>query len=201
MPGLSHSLSFQPHWRLSGSGSIMAQLFSLLQASPGSPISLVMTQPASTVSAGEHCPCASATSFIPPSDFKHPGPSWCHSILPVWQGRELLIWLSSKNPMAVPTSMGPRAAVALVPVLVPGTLPSQSNLLTVCFSMSSTILASNIYICWDSIGRSLCSSEDCLGVTPVHRGEKTLLPPTLLPSSLPRRKLFYEKSSYKKQQT
>ena len=54
---LSKSLLFKPtvlnklsafhtaqlHWRLSGSGSDMAQLFSLLQVSPSSPISLVMT--------------------------------------------------------------------------------------------------------------------------------------------------------------
>ena len=43
--------------------------------------------------------CVSHFIFIPPSDFKHPGPSWCHSILLVWQGRELLIWLSSRDPV------------------------------------------------------------------------------------------------------
>ena len=75
------------------------------------------------------------------------------------------------------------AAAALVPVLVPGTLLSQHNLLTVCFSMSSKILASKLHISWDSIGGLLCSSEDFLGVPPVHRGKWALLPPTMPPSS------------------
>ena len=150
-PGLSYSPTFQLEWRLSRSWPIKAQHFCFLQASPGSPISLVMTQPASTVSVGEHCPCVSATSsFFPPSDFKHPGPSWCLSILPVWQGREPLTWLSSKTLVAGPGA-GPGAAAALVPALVPGTLPSRSNLLTICFSMSSTTLASKLHMCWDSV--------------------------------------------------
>ena len=58
-----------------------SQLFSLLQGSPSSPISLVMTQPASTVSGCELPLCVCHFVFIPPSDFKHPGPSWCCSNL------------------------------------------------------------------------------------------------------------------------
>ena len=121
-PSLSDSPTFQPDWRLSVSVSVTAQLVSLLQVSPGSPISLVMTQPASTVSADEHCPCAPATSFIPPSSDKHPGPSWRHSILPVWQGREPLTRVSSKTPAAGPARARPRVVAALVPTLVLGNL-------------------------------------------------------------------------------
>ena len=77
MPSLSHSPTFQPDWILSGSGSLTAQLFSLVQVSPGSPISLVMTQPVSTVSVGEHRLCVSPTlSLFPPATSStqvHPG--------------------------------------------------------------------------------------------------------------------------------
>ena len=44
--------------------------------------------------------------FPPCSDFKYPGPSWWCSILPVWQGRELLTWISSKAPVAGPVGLG-----------------------------------------------------------------------------------------------
>ena len=86
----------------------------------------------------------------------------------------------------MPAGAGSGAAATLVPALVPGTLLSQHNLLTICFSMSSTILASNLHVSWDTIGCSLCSSEDQLGVPAVCRGSCALLPPTLLPySNLP----------------
>ena len=52
------------------------------------------------------------------------------------------------------------------------------------FSMSSTILVSNLHICWHTVGYSLCSSEDWLGVSPMYRGKWTLLPPISPPSSL-----------------
>ena len=136
----------------------MARLFSLLQASPGSPISVVMTQLASTISAGEHHPCASLTSSLfPPSDFKHPGPSGCCSILPVWQERELLIWLSSTDLAAGAGRHWARDCSSPGPCSGPRDPLSQSNLLTNCSSMSSTILASSLHICWDTAGCSLCS--------------------------------------------
>ena len=83
----------------------------------------------------------------------------------------------------MPEGTGTGDAAALLPVLVSETLPSQSNLLTICFSMSSTILASNLHICWDTVGCSLCSSEDQLGIPPVHRGKWAPLPSTSLPPS------------------
>ena len=44
--------------------------------------------------------------------------------------------------------------------------------------MSSAVLASSFHICWDTIGYSLCSSEDQLGVPPVCKGKWTPLSPT-----------------------
>ena len=51
------------------------------------------------------------------------------------------------------------------------------------FSMSSIVFASNLHICWDTIGCSLCSSEDHLGVPSGHRKNWAPLPPTSPPSS------------------
>ena len=95
-----------------------------------------------------------------------------------------MTWLSTKTLAAGLAGAGPGDAAALVPMLVPGTLPSQSNLLTICFSMSSTVLASKLHISWDAVGCSLCSSEDQLGVPAGHRGKWDLLPPTSPPSPL-----------------
>ena len=92
-----------------------------------------------------------------------------------------MTWLSCKTPMVGPTGTGPGAAVALVPALVPGTLLSQTNLLTICFLLYNTILASRLHICWDSVGCSLWSSEDWPCVPPVCKGKWTPLPPPSLP--------------------
>ena len=94
-----------------------------------------------------------------------------------------MTWLSSKNPAAVLAGAEPGATAALVPVLGLRdlTVPKQSSLLS-GFSVSSTILASNLHICWDTIGCSFCSSEDQQGVPPVGRGKWTPLPP-ISPSS------------------
>ena len=149
----------------------MVQLISLFQASSSPLVSPVITQPVSTFPAGEPCPYSSPTSSLFPSATSsiqvHPG-----ATLSSLFGRGKSCWFGSppKILQQVPTSTGPEAAVALVPALVPGTLLYQSNLFTVYFSMSSTILAFNLHICWDSIGCSLCSSEDWLGVPPVCRG-------------------------------
>ena len=53
------------------------------------------------------------------------------------------------------------------------------------FQCPLQFLVSNLHICWDILGCSLCSSEDQLGVSPVHRGKRTPLPPLSLQSSLP----------------
>ena len=82
--------------------------------------------------------CLPLHPYSPPCNFKQLGLSQCCSNL-VWQGRELLTQLSHENPEADLVGTGPGAAVTLVPSLVPGTLLSSSTLLTVGFSMSSTI--------------------------------------------------------------
>ena len=51
------------------------------------------------------------------------------------------------------------------------------------FQCPLQFLVSNLHICWDTVGCSLCSSDDWLGVSLVHRGKWTLFPPTLLPYS------------------
>ena len=70
------------------------------------------------------------SSLLPPCDFKKRGLFPCCSNL-VWQGREPLTWLSSKNLAADLVGTGSGAAATLVPMLVLGTLLSQSTLFTV----------------------------------------------------------------------
>ena len=67
--------------------------------------------------------CLPLHPYSPPCDFKQPGLSRCCSNL-VWQGRELLTWLSPKSSAADPAGAGPEAAATLVPAVVPGTLLS-----------------------------------------------------------------------------
>ena len=63
--------------------------------------------------------CLPLRPYSPPCDFKQPGLSWCCSSL-VWQGRKALTGLSQES-CGKPSGRGPGDAVALVPVLVPGT--------------------------------------------------------------------------------
>ena len=110
--------------------------------------------------------------FIPPNDFKQFGISWCGAAFPALVGEgavelQSLIQPSSKAPVAAAdpgARCQARTSSTLVPVQVPGTLLPQRNLITICFSTSSTVLASKLHISWDSIGSSLCSSEDWLGI-------------------------------------
>ena len=97
VPGLLYRPTLQSDQGLTGSGSISAQLF------PASVHSLSECTP----------PCVFATSSLfPPCKFKHPGPSRCWSKL-VWQGRELLTWLSPKNLATDPAGAGPRDLIVL----------------------------------------------------------------------------------------
>ena len=107
---------------------------SLLQVLPGTPISLVS---ASTVPEDVYHPlCVSYFVSTPPNDFHHPNPFWCRAALPalVEEGAGALTLL----PISCSRHQAP-AAAAWVLVQIPGTLPSQRTLLTVCFSMSSAI--------------------------------------------------------------
>ena len=174
-PPLSTSAKFltQPHsptrpatiW----SGSDTARLFSLLQASPGSPISLVMTQPASTVPEGEHSPCASPTlSLFPrlcPPCLAGEGAVY----VALSKDPVTYAWLGLQQPCSLYCSWGPYHPNAI-------SLPS-------VIQCPLHFLASDLHISWDSVGCSLCSS-DWLGVSPVRRGKWALLTPTSPPSSL-----------------
>ena len=108
----------------------------------------------------------------------------------LWLGRESwshnISSISPPNLLWQPPNLAPgsrlKTTAALVPVQIPGTPLSQHNL-TVCFSTSSTILASKLHISWDSVGCSLFSSEDSLGVPVWLRDKWAPIPPTLPPSS------------------
>ena len=90
-------------------------------------------QPAPTVSVGlPLCP------HSPPCDFKEPGVSRCCSNL-VWQGRELLTWVSPRTPVAVPVGVGLGLHLLWSPhwsqgIFCPEAIPLQS-----VFSVSSTL--------------------------------------------------------------
>ena len=51
------------------------------------------------------------------------------------------------------------------------------------FQCPLQFLVSNLHIGWVTVGCLLCSSEDRLGVSPMHREKWTQLPSVLLPSS------------------
>ena len=171
MHGFSHSPTFQPVWRLSKSGSNTAQLL----PSPG------VTQHPNFSCARIHSPsgcvlplCVSHFISTSPSDFQHPGPSWCRAALPALVGEgagALTLFPSCSRCWA-------RATAVLVLAQIPGTLPSQHTLFTVCFSMSSAIFclqtSYNLGFHWLFtlfLGRSArCSSwaQGELGSTPTY---------------------------------
>ena len=102
--------------------------------------------------------------YSSPWDFKQPGLFWCCSNH-VWQGREPLTQLFPRIPVADLVGAGPGATVTLVPVLVPGALLSRSYPLTMCFFQCPLyFLVSYLHKCWGTVGCSLCSSVDQLGV-------------------------------------
>ena len=133
MHDFSHSPTFQPVWRLYKSGANTAQLL----PPPG------VTRHPNLSGASVHSPsgcvpplCVSYFISTSPSDFQHPSPSWCWAALPAVVGDGAGDLTLLYYPEAG-TTWG--AAAALVPAQIPGTLLSQHTLLTVCFSMSSTI--------------------------------------------------------------
>ena len=122
--------------------------------------------------------CISDFVFIPPRDFKHPGSSCLAGevafdlalIQASGDRHPQVLGQGLQEPWFLCWSQGPYHSKAI-------SLPS-------FFQCSPTILASNLHICWDSIGCSICSLEDWLGVPPVLRRKGALLPSTSLPSSL-----------------
>ena len=143
--------------------------------------------------AGVHSPsgcvpplCVSHFVSIPPSDFQHPGPSWCQAALPalVGEGAGDLTLLpvscgrrpagGPQQPWSLRRSQGPYR-------------PSSITSLSV-FQCPLQFWASKHLISWDSVGCSLCSSEDHLGVPAGHRERWALLLSNLPQSS----KLFLQ---------
>ena len=87
----------------------MAQLFSLLQGLTWLP-NFSGNDPA-----GVHSPngwtlplCVSHFIFIPSSDLKYWGPSWCCSVLPVWQERKCWFGSPLRIPWQTPGHANPR---------------------------------------------------------------------------------------------
>ena len=115
--------------------------------------------------------CVSHFVSIPPSDFQHPGPSWCWAALPALVGE-------GAGDLIPAAGTGPWAPGSLVPAQIPGTLLSQCNVLTVCFSMSSGIFgfqtSYNLGFRWlftlSFIRLARCSSwaQGELGSTPTY---------------------------------
>ena len=175
--GFSHGPTFQPVQRQSESGSDRAQLL------PSPDIAWHLNSSGASV----HSPSGCTTSLcLPlhlysPSDCQHRGPSWYWaalsalvgegagdlSLLPVSCGRRLARGHGSPGPHADPRDL---------------TFPAQS-LHCLFFNVLCNFFATKLHISWDSVGCSLCSSEDWLGVPAVHRENSAPLLPTSLPSS------------------
>ena len=90
--GFPHRPALWPLQSLSGSLPVMAHLLSQLQVSPGSPVSLVLSQPVTTAPASDHCPsrpplsqlgfptsCVSLATFFSPQR--------------LYASRSLLVWV------------------------------------------------------------------------------------------------------------
>ena len=170
--GFSHSPTFRAVWRLCESASYTAQLL----RSPGVPWQLSFSGASVHGPSGCVPPlCVSHFISISPSDFQHPGPSWCQAALPalVGEGAGALTLLPvswgrcpgpPQQPWSPRRSQGPYH-------------PSAISSLSV-FQCPLQYFSFTFRISWDSVGCSLRSSEDQLGVPAVHRENWAPLPPT-----------------------
>ena len=156
-----------------------AQLCNQTRDYPGQGPSLSnSSQPVSIVSVGEHHPCVFASSSLFPPETSsiqvHPrvaqtalygreGSPLSDSLPRILQQTQQALGLGLQPPWSLRWPQGPYCPEAL-------SLPSD-------FSMSSTVLPSNLHICWDTVGCSLCSSVDWVGVSPMCRGKWNPLPP------------------------
>ena len=163
-PVLSQSPPLQLAPGQSGSGPVTAQLLTLPSQRPQSP--WVLTAPV----------CLPLHPYSPPCDFKQPGVSRCCSNL-VWQGRKPLNWISLKSPAADLAGTGPGPHTGPRDLIVLKHSPY-----CLIFQCPLQFLVSYIHICWGTVGCSLCSSVDWLGVLPVCRGKWNPLPPISSPS-------------------
>ena len=138
--------------------------------------------------AGVHSPrgctlplCVFHFVSIPHSDFKHPGPSCCQAALPalVGEGAGALTLLPVS--CGRQWTMGHSGLVSLR--RSQGPYPPSTNSSLSVFQCPLQFLTYKLHTRWDSVGCSLCSSEDQLGVPAGHRENWALLPLTSLPSS------------------
>ena len=148
----------------------MTKLFSHLQVSPRSPISVVLSQSMTTVPAGEPHLCGSLTASFSPQRLQGSKSLLGGTGLPALSGEgagelQSLIRLSSEVPAAYEVhGTSSRTAAAVVAAQVPGTLPLVYAIsLPPVFKHPPQSLASKLHINWDSVGSSLCSSEHWLG--------------------------------------
>ena len=150
--------------------------------SPRTPIALV---PAFTVPADVYCLCVSLTSSLfPPRDFQNPGPSWCWAALLALVGEgagDLTLFPISSERCWARGHRGADPRELTIPTQSPHHL---------FFNVLLLFLASKLHISWDSLGCSLCSSEDRLGVPAGHRENQALLLPTSPPSCASQHSIF-----------
>ena len=141
-------------------------------------------QPATTVSVGAHSLCVFATLSSFPSLRLQATRSFPVLLKPCLAGEGAIDLALSPEPYDRPggcwtwgcSHPGPRAGPRNLIVLK----HSPYHLIFQCILPFSI---SNFHIHWGTVGCSLCSSEDQLGVSLVCRGKWTSLPPILLPSS------------------
>ena len=119
--------------------------------------------------------------YSPPCDFKQPGLSQCCSSL-VWQGRELLTWLSPRSPAAGLAGLGLGLQLPCSTCWSQGPFCPEAIPLPSVFSVSSVLLVSYLHKRWAAFGCSLCYSVEWVGFSPRCRGKLTPLPPISPPS-------------------
>ena len=151
---------------------------SLLQVLPGTSISLV---PVSTVPADVYRPMCFPLRLYSPQQLPA-----SRSLLvlgcPPCSGRGGS-WLSNSPPHTLWQAPGQRLQQPRSLSRSQGSYHPSANSSLSVFQCPLQFLASKRHISWDTVGHSLCSSEDQLGVPAGYRENWALLPPTLPPSS------------------
>ena len=106
----------------------------------------------------------------PPCDFKQPGLSrGCSSL--VWQGREPLVWLSPRSPVAGPVGAGLGLQLPWSLSWSQGPFCPEAVPLLSVFSVSSILLVCYLHKRLGTVSCLLCSSVDWVGVSPMCRGK------------------------------
>ena len=146
-------------------------------------LTLNSSQPVSTVSVGAHRPHVFATSSLFPSLWLQATRSLLVLLKPCLAGEGAVDPALSQKPCGRPcgcnvwgcSHLGPCAGSRNLIVL-------KHSPYRLIFQCPLHFLVSYLHICWGTVGCSLCSSEDQLGISPMCRGKWTPLPP-ISPSS------------------